>query len=283
MAIGSHPPAFMEGTFLWDQRGYFFASSPPLDLVHLDIASAEPWLAVAATLERAKAGDFAPLRFLPPLVHPGAPPLFLRACTELLGNVATPIARQGLLDLVQSQDTDVRVEGCGGACISGDLNLVPAVLAARRTVPRLALRQEISLMLSQMLEEKAGPIHSAAYRPHDEYDALVLERLRQVGEQVGGLSVPVWNGQRFGVVRIARRLLDKLRTRPLSLSIIKANVRQFRSRFEPATSIDCSDCFHEGRVRPLAAESLVESFLEGPEAVRYEDGVRYFWRHRISD
>ena len=41
-----------------------------------------------------------------------------------------------------------------------------------------------------MLEEKAGPIHSAAYRPHDEYDALVLERLRQVGEQEGGLSGP---------------------------------------------------------------------------------------------
>ena len=51
-----------------------------------------------------------------------------------------------------------------------------------------------------MLEEKAGPIHSAAYRPHDEYDALVLERLRQVGSKYGGLSGPRADGQRFGVV-----------------------------------------------------------------------------------
>jgi hypothetical protein len=62
-----------------------------------------------------------------------------------------------------------------------------------------ALRpQEISLMLSLMLEEKAGPVHTAAYRPHDEYDALVLERLAEVRELVGGVSVPVWNGQPFG-------------------------------------------------------------------------------------
>ena len=65
---------------------------------------------------------------------------------RLSGNVATPIARQGLLDLVQSQDTDVRVEGCGGACISRRaLELGARCLAARRMVPRLALRQEISL------------------------------------------------------------------------------------------------------------------------------------------
>lgn len=86
-----------------------------------------------------------------------------------------------------------------------------------------------------------------------------------------------------GVVRIARRLLDKLQTHPLSLFIAKVNVRQFRSRFEPATGIDCSDCFHEGQVRLLAAESLVESFLESPEAARYEDGVRYFWGNRIPN
>jgi hypothetical protein len=273
----------LEGTFIWERRGLFFASSPPVDFAKLDIASTDPWLAVAAVLERAKGGDFAPLRFLPPMVRLGAPRLFLRACTELLGNVATSIARQGLLELLQSPDIDVRVEACAGACISGDLVLVSAVLVARRTVPRLALREEISLMLSLMLEEKAGPVHTAAYRTHDEYDALVTERVEQVTEQVGGLSVPVWNGQPFGVGRLARRLLDKLHAPPLSLSVAKANVRQFRSRFEPATGRDFSVCFHNGQVQPLAAESVAESFLEAREAADYKDGSRYFWRNPLSE
>ncbi|NVB40421.1 hypothetical protein G6O69_21455 [Pseudenhygromyxa sp. WMMC2535] len=57
-----------------------------------------------------------------------------------------------------------------------------------------------------------------------------------------------------------------------------------RRRFEAATGIDCRAMFDpkvKGRWRPLQAAAIAERFLASPEAERYEDGVRYFFGHRI--
>ena len=39
----------------------------------------------------------------------------------------------------------------------------------------------------------------------------------------------------------------------------------------------------EGVIQPLATAAILEEFLESPEAAKYEDGVRYFFGHRIPD
>ena len=60
-------PVFLEGTFLWQVSGYRLASTPPRDLTDpLALEDNDPWVVVAASLERAKRGDFLPL---PRLTH----------------------------------------------------------------------------------------------------------------------------------------------------------------------------------------------------------------------
>ena len=38
-----------------------------------------------------------------------------------------------------------------------------------------------------------------------------------------------------------------------------------------------------GKLQPLSAAAIVEEFLESRESEKYEDGVRYFFGHRIPD
>ncbi|MEZ4271726.1 MAG: hypothetical protein R3C68_09935 [Myxococcota bacterium] len=57
----------------------------------------------------------------------------------------------------------------------------------------------------------------------------------------------------------------------------------YRHKFEVATGIDCSEMFYERMPQPLVAAKIVEEFLESPDVDKYEDGVRYFFGHRIPD
>jgi hypothetical protein len=94
-------------------------------------------------------------------------------------------------------------------------------------------------------------------------------------EKLGGDQVFVYGGDRFGVVRFARLLLDRLRTPPIPV--------YWRRKFEASTGINCSAFYENRTFRPLTAASIIEAFLDSPGAADYEDGARYFFGHRIPD
>jgi hypothetical protein len=57
----------------------------------------------------------------------------------------------------------------------------------------------------------------------------------------------------------------------------------YRRRFEASTGIDCSGFYKDRNFQPLTAAAILEDFLESPEVARYEEGVRYFFGHRIPE
>lgn len=273
----------MSGTFIWSERGYFFASAPPLGFAdHLDGAGADPWLVLARVLGEAKAGRFGGLSQLQAHFVGGQDPLFVRASVELLGNAATLDSRKVLLAAMRSSDAELSVEACGGACLSGDLDLIAAVVVSQRFVPRLSMREEIGLMLSLVLEEKAGPIHTWVAHPRAEYEALVLEQIEAIRRTVGS-TIPIWQGRCYSVVTMVRRMLEELATAASSSFTLSVRFKIFRSRFEAATGIDCSPCFKNGKFLPLAATALLEDFMNESDWDRYQDGLRYFFGHQIPN
>ena len=137
----------------------------------------------------------------------------------------------------------------------------------------------LAFSISDILEAEPGPVFLAELPDH-EYRESVLEIYGRLCDALGSSEVAVRHGRPFSVLSTARHLLAMLTSPELDAE----DVPEERMYFEAATGVDCRDFFDEAHeLRPLAAASIVEEFLGSPEAARYEDGVRYFFGHRIPD
>jgi hypothetical protein len=73
-------------------------------------------------------------------------------------------------------------------------------------------------------------------------------------------------------------------TRADGRELLVVDVHPFwRRKFEASTGTNCMRFYGNGAIQPLEAAATVEDFLEGAEAGKYEDRVRYFFGHRIPD
>ncbi len=106
-----------------------------------------------------------------------------------------------------------------------------------------------------------------------------MEKYTDLINQFKSENTPVLHGQQFSVRGLALRLQNHLR----GSEINDVYVARDRHRFESATGIDCRKFFNKGSVKVMAAAAIVEEFLESPESEKYEDGVRYFFGHRIPE
>jgi hypothetical protein len=282
--LGSQVPSFLDGTFDWEVRGYQFASVPPTDLLAPSSRSSDdPWVVVAACLQQAKLGRFVTMERLRRFIRPDAAALLVRASVDLLGDVATKQAMAVLLEVLAQEPDAIRVEACWGCHLAGYLLLIPPMVEAWRLLKRQADRDSVGSMFSQMLEEGPGPLSvNEEYSPHA-YAELVLARYRELAVQLGGDNATVWEGRPFSVTDLAirkRKLLANGGETPFGLTV---EFTDFRHRFEASTGIDCSTFFYNEVFRPLAAAAILDDFLEGPQAAKFEPGVRYFFGHRIPD
>ncbi len=132
-------------------------------------------------------------------------------------------------------------------------------------------------MLSLMMEREWGLI--AVEPPEDaleEYLGLVMHRHEALCSQHGGGDLLIFNGEPSGVRYFAHRLAH-------DIGPARRAEADLRRRFEASTGIDCHDMFVDKVFQPLAAARLAESFLNSEQAATYQDGVRYFFGHRIPD
>jgi hypothetical protein len=132
--------------------------------------------------------------------------------------------------------------------------------------------------LSRILERELGPISEEGLSDLD-YRDLVIRTYEQRRHELGSPEAAVLNGRPFSVRSTAERLLDKLTTDEVD----ELDVAEERILFEASTGIDCRAFFKDFTLQPLAAAAVVEDFIESDESERYEDGVRYFFGHRIPD
>jgi hypothetical protein len=143
----------------------------------------------------------------------------------------------------------------------------------------------VALGLSRLMEDVPGDI--SAY-PLDEegegerekevkqYCNMVRQRYEELCDSLGTRDAVVFRGQLISIRHVCKKLLD-------DVGVKHGFHEEMRQKFEAYTGIDCSDFYIDETVQPLAVAAIVEEFLEGPEAAKFEDGVRYFFGHRIPD
>lgn len=281
------PPQFLAGgTFISDSFGYFYSEPPPIDLLKPEaLLSENPWIRVASILEHAKIGNFEYVKKLERVMIGEDHPVLVGACFQLLGDIGTKEAVRILQSMLMQENSVFVVDACQAIRHLGLLWLVPKMLEARNHLDDVDDRDTITLIFSEMLEEKAGIIASLRHSDYtqEQHNEIVMRRFAELRQKFGSEKIPAWNGEKFSVFKLAQNMYDILLSNKKTGFSLYSMFLDLRQKFEASTGINCTKFFKNQEVQILAAAAILEQFLESPEADRYEEGVRYFWGHRIPD
>lgn len=305
-------PSYRESLLLERGSGFHFASPPPEDFfTEKYLEGSNPKEVIAAVLGNARAGNFGVFDHLLRLMQRDDSALTWNACTNLLSYAAPYSVIKRLLESFH-EEVYVRHDGgtqsymCRilGGCKA--LWAVPVILDIFSLVKDLGRRDYIPIYLSYLLEEERGPISdgppiaknaeqktgesfSEFFSDEEavEYDesafrSAVLTKYTEIRDSLVGANearVAVFEGEPLSLKKVALKLLARLQTNEDT-----EEIEVGRMILEGSTGLNCAAFYQRhGRVQPLAAAAVVEEFLESDEAAKYEDGVRYFFGHRIPD
>ena len=257
----------------WAQRGYFgFTDFEPSS------ALSPGWGEWLAVLRQAVAGNFTRLPGLIDVARVADDPVLVQSCYYLLGDAGgADIASRVREEATAADDFEVMLGCCSAIAARSWLADVPLLLDLYARHAREPEADILRVYISDCVAPRPGELPEASM-DDESLTGLrreVAQRYGQLAAQLGSAELPVFKARLYGVRPIAEWLLEQTKRPHFRLS--------WRRRFEAATGIDCSAFYAAGRFQPLAAAALVEEFLEGAEAAGYEDGVRYFFGHRIPD
>jgi hypothetical protein len=267
----------------FDSLGYSAAPTPATDPDLSKDVDARLWLRFQGILEQAKAGSFKDMPTVLDLYEEAKSAMFRFVCSRLLGDAGTGACFSRTvkqLQAVKGSDPNLSIHHCSEFRAAGFLWAVPIMLEEYQVLRKSQETAIIPLYLSSMLETKWGRI-SRGVRPKGlpGYSRLVTDRYEKVKARFQTDRVIVYAKRQAGVIPYARMILKLLGN-----SAFEQTSQTFlRRRFEASTGIDCSAFYKKGEFQALEAASIVEGFLESPDAAKYEDGVRYFFGHRIPD
>jgi hypothetical protein len=236
-----------------------------------------PWEFWVATLARARRGDFSSVPLLLDLYVDAEDYVLKSQCANLLADAApastvSRIRTSIAVKLVRGDEYDPQFAVDMSQVLFADMRLadVPLLLA---TYQGGAQFEDTEILLSYM-EHILGEIELRGGVSNLESDSeLVSRRVRQLLEVFGTGEIRLWLGKPFSITSFAKHWLQTGAPDPITM----------RRIFEATTGIDCRRFFEDEEFRPLYAAAVVEEFLESPEAAKYEEGVRYFFSHRIPD
>jgi hypothetical protein len=258
--------------------GYFGVPQPPPGTPFPADPRADPWLAWRVALYQARRGTFDNVPRVLDLYDPAGDYRFNFQCILLVGDAGPDRCFDRLIaelnEPAEPLDYEVGIHFSQGLAGRGRLADVPLLA---RTYQRHAFFEDaevIPVFISNLIERVPGPLSDPRlFEGPDEYVAAVDARCRELTGALGGDQGLVLAGERFGVRRLGELIIDRLQAPYFP--------PDYRRRFEASTGIDCGTFFRNGQVQPLAAAAIVEAFLEGEAATKYEPGVRYFFSHRI--
>jgi hypothetical protein len=274
----------------WQGAGYTAAPTPAADAARAGDPAGPLWVRVEAVLERLRGGDFAATAQAMELYREAVARrewVLVDVCVKILGDAGPgTLMRRLMQELVDAPRGDPKKEYdyCRILAAWGHLSAVPVLLDQIEEHTTSQDFEVLPIYLSWLLEPEWGPVCLSARRliradRVDEYMALVTGVAGAVREAVGGEDAYVFHAQRFGVLPLARLLPARL-----GFDHYRAEFWPlFRRKFEAATGVPCGRFFNDRSFQPLTAAALVEEFLESPAAAKYEDGVRYFFGHRLPD
>lgn len=267
--------------------GYFVHPFPRDDPRVLAGPEAPRWFELQDGLAGLVRGDFSALPALLKCVRHSRDWRLKSAALRVLGDAGTVEcfrdmraeleqgSREGPFDVASRE---LVLLYCRAFAAWGRLDVVPVLLDQYLRL-RLASTPEIALLpllIAQLLADRRGDMlaHEPPEEHIEDYLNLVMERYESVVQALGSDKALVFRGALQSVRGLAERIRHPT-TRYVSVELVT-----LRERFEPATGIDCSEIFADG-VDTFAAAALAERFLDAPEAARFDDGVRYFFGHRV--
>jgi hypothetical protein len=265
----------------WQGRGYFGVPVPPDAIGFPDDPLAQPWRAWAVALREAKAGNFS---YLPALLqaYEKSNDSFDALLDQLILNLIGEAGPSSMFSPVEHRakhGPTVRqaIAACGSLWKRGMLSDASIILDLYERVMGAEGSVMLPIFLSDMLDDDETEIVPPRRADDlEKYREEVTARVEQLERRLGRSEVLVLRGEVFSVPRLARLTLNEVKAGP--------NPRiSWRARFEASTGLDCTAFYKEGSAQPLAAAAIIEEFLEGPASRKYENGVRYFFSHRIPD
>jgi len=298
-------PRFLYGCFDWRVNGLHWDQAPEIDLLSGEALDADnPWIVLAAVVERAKQGDH---RQAPRLAHFATqkePFALDRVSLLALGEIALSKDLDLVEHVLRADDGEARVHAAEAAALSGALRLVPAMLSAWLRAESGIDHDVIGFALSGMLEAAGGPIANhvdifnvprptgppppgmdpeawqrlveAPPYPPSPFPELVQEAHARLEKAYGADGV-VWQGRPMNIVSLAQQFLAQAK------SDERHNFIDLRHRFESYTGIDCRKFYFAMEPQRLQMAAVLEDFLNSREATGYQPGRRYFFGHQIRD
>jgi hypothetical protein len=254
----------------------------------------EAWGAVAEVLGLCRDGDFSGLPRLAGLMTRVEGYLYRSAIVNVVGCA-------GGWELIERviPDHEARMFGARTLSLSCHAAAVGPLLRLYPKAHDLDGRLTVSHELSFLLEEGPGPIWMGADEEEGEvgpgvhariepYADLLRDVARARGalptDAAGGAKPPhartLFEGASLDVVGTTRRLLARLGAADLN------EEWAFRESlvFGAATGVDCTPFWtRDYALQRLDAMAIVEEFLDGPEAGRFDPGRRYFFGHPVPD
>lgn len=261
----------------WRSKGYFHCPAPAPNTRPPVTPLADPWQWWQFACHRAKNGQFDLVPGLLEICQDPEDAIQAHMSATLLGDAGANKAFEPLIPLLRTTDnTELAVKLCLSLTLRGRLADVPVLLDALVDIGMDEGGDTIASGIARLLEAD-GMANSdpAAFTSFGDYCEAVMNRHQELIDQLGGDQVFVFRGEPVGVVSTARRLLEMVREPKLPLDLSR--------KFVVSTGIDCASWYEDGRLKSLIAADALEAFLESPDAAKYEDGVRYFFGHRVPD
>lgn len=262
------------------------------------LGSSDPWDVLVDVLVRCQNGDFSQLDHLIPLRSHDHGFLFAKAVSELAGYAGTLPFITRYFSAMENRIHLAGMQYHTAVVLSSSMSLgaVGPLMRLHDAATESDALIQISQQLSYLLESDNADIWFGAEeetKPADEesldvvrivhrqaFKEAVHKRYNAVAENVGSLQTPVFQGEPYSVVRIAERLLERLRSNDPQ----QGRIYRERMAFEAATGIDCTSFLNaDGELMRMDATTIVTTFLDSSVTRKFVPGQRYFFGHPIPE
>ncbi len=289
-------PPYCEFSFSPRSLGFFLDQGAPEDIAHdRNLRDPNPWVVLSCALARAQQGYFDAFPVVADWMKRFDDLIFFLDAGALFAHAAPLSAldlfRQAYPTEMLEQHPECVRQYCQVLCRTLTPRYLDEVLHWHRKTPMGWVYIEVAWELSYVWEDEPGPIHEGPQmvrdpqypppfeqkmRDYDGYHALVREHVARTPP-----AAFILGGAPFSVVGLAKRMLAHAKAGEDS-----SRTNFERMLFEANTGISCREFFtndEEVQFRPLAASAILEDFLADPWRDHFEDGVRYFFGHRVPD
>jgi hypothetical protein len=204
--------------------------------------------------------------------------LLAGACWDLMADVGSHSLFDEITPAIKTiVDPIYAVQWGQILCSWGSLRVVPVVLETLHSLDGFDDAEDLVHGIAQLLEDDDEPaLNEVPGKEFDRFIAAAEQRYHALTNKFGTDNLVVFKGEEFSVKRVAQITRSRLDRISFDTSL--------RRKFEANTGIGCTEFFSaDGALQPIAAATILESFLDNRVSENFLPGRRYFFGHPVPD